>query len=282
MAPAPVRYHEGAWTNPANHRRLFYRQWSPEAVEHTLVLVHGFGEHSGRYETFAQALASHGIATICQDLWGHGRSSGRRGDIDRFEEYLEDLDALTTQIIANHATGKGLAVFGHSFGGLAAAYWALRNPSYLRCLIVQSPLFEVGFQIPAWKLWIADRLTPWWPRLSLPGGVNPLWLSHDRAVVDTYRHDPLVHDRVTLLAYAQIRKAMARIKDDAARLTTPTLFLYAEEDHVVSVEVCRQVAGSLTCERRILGFPNAYHELHHEAVAQQIVLEVAGWVRRHG
>ena len=271
----------GTFRNPHNGRLLTYRLWEPASRQALVVIVHGFGEHSGRYEPFAQALAEQHVVVACPDLWGHGRSGGRRGDIERFEEYLDDLDALVSKVFMGRLPQPAWTVVGHSFGALVAIHWAFGKPPALRSVILQSPLLEVGFPIPAWKARLITRLAPWWPRLPISIGLNPAWLSHDPAVVQRYQDDPLVHHTTTLRGAVALQDAMRYAMEHATQVTIPTLLLYGMEDRVVSVDACWRFAERLVCEKRVVGFPDAYHELHHEAVQPAIVEEVMRWIRAH-
>lgn len=271
---------EEFWRNPANGHTLFARIWEPAPARAWLILVHGFGEHSGRYGRLAQAIASHGWAVACADLWGHGRSEGQRGDIERFEEYLRDLEALANHCLASREPSS-YAVFGHSFGGLLAARWAQRRPEGLGSVILQSPLLEVGFPLPRWKETLVNQGARWCPRLSLSLGVNPAWLSHDPQIVQGYQRDPLVHNRITLRSASALRASMRQALDDARQIRVPTLLLYGAEDHVVSVAACRRFYERLACDKRVVNFPACYHELHHEATRPTVAEEVVHWIQNH-
>lgn len=244
-----------------------------------MVIVHGFGEHSGRYAALAGAFADQGLSTVCLDFWGHGRSAGRRGDIEQFGQYLDDLDALLCQPLMERINPRGVAVFGHSFGGLVTIHWALRHPDPLRCLILQSPLLGVGFALPKWKERLAEFLGGVWRGLTLPLGLDPTWLSHDPDIAQRYQHDPLVHNRISLRCYQALQQAMRQALAQAARITTPTLVLYGTADRIISLQACHDFFNQLACEKRLIGFPDCYHELHHEGVRPRVVEAVSQWVQ---
>jgi len=276
-----VQAHEAVFQHSPSGRALFYRLWQSEKPKGLVVIVHGFGEHGGRYEPLAHALAEAGLTVACPDLWGHGRTAGRRGDIDRFDRYLDDLEILTSQVFIAQTGQPRFGVFGHSFGGLVAIHWALRQPSSLRCLILQSPLLGVGFPLPQWKERLAGALRRVWPRLSLPIGLDPAWLSHDPAIAQRYQQDPLVHNRISLRCYQTLQVMMPQALERARGIITPTLVLYGSDDRVVSVKACQECFEKLACEKRLVGFPGCYHELHHESVMPSVVEEVLQWVQAH-
>jgi len=269
---------ETVWTSRTG-LPLFSRWWRAPAARATLILLHGFAEHSGRYDGLAAALTARGFSVFAPDLRGHGRSGGHRGDVAAFDEYLEDLTALTD---AAALAAEPSVLFGHSYGGLIAVHWALAQPQRFRALCLQSPLFGVAMPIPRWKTLLAKRLRGILPQLALPSGIDPDWLSHDPAVTDAYRRDPLVHGVISLRGYFAMLDAMRRAMEQASKLAVPTLVLRAEEDQVVSTSACRAFVERLACERRCVSYPGCYHELHHEVgAAASAVEELTGWIQAH-
>ena len=272
---------EAPWNHPTANRSLWYRLYQPSPSRGLVLLIHGFGEHSGRYEGVARALAQQSLSVACPDLRGHGRSTGQRGDVQRCSEYLEDLDALVREVILPMTHHDRYALFGHSAGGLLVLLWAIVGSPAHRALIIQSPLLAVGYPVPRWKSALAGWLTRAVPRLSVPIGLDPSWLSHDPLVAQRYRTDPLVHDRITLRGYAALQTAMREAHEGADRVRLPTLMLYGAEDRVISLAACRDVFERLTCEKRLLAFEGCYHELHFEPVQPQVIAALAQWVHAH-
>lgn len=275
---AGIQTQEGLFRNPTNGRRLFYRLWNAKGDRALVVIIHGFGEHGGRYTALAQAFAEKGLTVACSDLWGHGRSAGQRGDIDQFHQYLDDLEAVARHVFLAWTSQRRVVVFGHSFGGLVTIHWALQRPEAFRCLILQSPLLGVGFSVPKWKERLAASLGQWWQRLSVSTGLDPTWLSHDPSVVQCYREDPFVHRRISLRCYHMLRAAMSQAIERAASLTSPTLVLHGTEDRVISLTVCRDFFNTLACKKQLVRFPGCYHELHHESVRPAVVETVLQWI----
>ncbi len=279
MSAAQIQ--EGIWKPPGTDRTLGYRLWRPANARGLLVVVHGFAEHGGRYQPFAEVLAAKGFAVACPDLWGHGRSGGARGDVERFEWYLDDLEGMTRDLFLPNTGLSKMAVFGHSMGGLIALHWALRSPEAMRALVLQSPFFGAGFRVPQWKESLRLLLQGWWPAFAIPLGIQPAWLSHDPMIIKRYQTDPLVHRQITVRAYGAIQDAILQASTYAVRLRVPTLVLTGDEDHLISLEACARVVQRFTCEHRVVHFPGAYHELHHEAVREQVVADVAQWIEAH-
>jgi alpha-beta hydrolase superfamily lysophospholipase len=242
-----------------------------------LVIVHGFGEHSGRYEPFAHALAEHGIGVAAADLWGHGRSGGRRGDVEQVDDYVQHVWRMTNEVFLPESGQAKYALFGHSFGGLVAILWALSNPTNLRRLVIQSPLLEVGFPIPRWKSAAASLLARCWPTFTFPMNLDIGALSHDPAVVQAYRADPLVHNSMSARTYCSILRAQGGAFERVSMLRVPLLMLCGSADRVISVETAQRWFDRLGCEKRSVTFPACYHELHHEAVRGEVLRLIRDW-----
>jgi alpha-beta hydrolase superfamily lysophospholipase len=279
MTPAPEVL-EGAWHHPRSGDRLAYRLWRPAAPKTLMVLLHGYGEHSGRYHTLAQALTEQGICVAAPDWLGHGRSSGARGDIVSVGRCLDRIAAMTETIFLPAAGRPTFAVLGHSFGGLAALSWALHPPAALTRVVAQSPLIEVGFPIPAWKRAAARILARVYPACSLETDLDPAWISRDPAEVHAYRTDPLVHHRMSARSYQSVVQARDELVRDAAAFRVPVLLLYGAADRIISTAAAQRWFGLVTCEKACRVFPDAYHELHHEPVRGEALRLIADWVLR--
>lgn len=276
-----VSIHEGRWRDPRRNLTLWYRLYQPSASQGLVLIIHGFGEHGGRYDAFAQGLAQRSLSVACPDLRGHGRSAGQRGDVAQWADYLDDLDTLTERVFLPATQHDRYVLFGHSAGGLLALLRAIRGSPAQRALIIQSPLLAVGYPVPSWKLALAQWLAQGLPRLSVPIGLNPSWLSHDPDAVQRYRDDPLVHDRITLRGYAALQAAMREAHDGAHRVNIPTLMLCGSEDRVISLSACRATFDRLICEKHLVAFEGCYHELHFESVHAQVIQKTAEWIQAH-
>lgn len=268
---------EGAWDVPASNRRLRYRYWQPPHPRAFLLIIHGFGEHGGRYAPLASTLAERDIFVAAPDLCGHGRSSGRRGDIEDVGRCAEEVSQLTDKALLPQSGLSQYALFGHSFGGLVAISLALDHPANLRRLVIQSPLLDVGFPVPRWKVAAATWLARWWPTYSFSMDLNVEMLSHDPTVVQAYRSDPLVHNAMTARAYRSILRAQGEVFQRAGALHVPLLLLYGTADRIVSVEAMQRWCSLVPCEKRSVAFPGAYHELHHESVRDDVLQHLLDW-----
>jgi alpha-beta hydrolase superfamily lysophospholipase len=276
-----IEQSEHSFINPLNKRVFFYRIWRPENPISTLIIVHGFAEHSGRYQKIANFLAQNQIMVICPDLWGHGHSGGRRGDIRDLNECLDDLAATTEHILTNKIENLKTSLLGHSFGGLLAYLWVIKNPNKFNCLILESPLFGLGFQPPVWKDFFANAMSKLLPMFKMPLGLNPASLSHDNHVVESYKKDPLVHGCISARCYAQLKLEMKMSLEKTPYLKTPTLMMCAEKDQVVSIDACNKIFEKLACEKQIIKFSECYHEIHNESAFEELGMAIISWMRKY-
>ncbi len=267
----------------AGETRLFCQSWSVANPRSLLVLVHGLGEHSGRYEPLLRALSGHRISVVSQDLRGHGRSEGKRGHVDRFDDYLADLGSLFDTLRAEHS-GSPAFLLGHSLGGVIAASYALARPDDLSGLILSSPGFVPRVRVPFWKDEIG-RVCSWLvPRLTLRTGIEVEALTHDPDVQAAYRADPLIHHVASTRWYREFLAAGRRCLVEAERLELPLLAFHGGADSVVSsagTELFVQRARSI--DKTMTIFAGLYHETMNETEAERAaVLEhVVTWLDRH-
>ncbi len=187
---AGERLHLQAWL-PAGPD--LERSSEPVAV---IALVHGYGDHGGRHTWFGEDMAARGYAVYAYDLRGHGQSTGTRGQIKRFDDYLDDT-ALFLDEVRRRQPGKPLVLLGHSLGGLICARFAEERPCDVRALILSSPFFALTVQPEPMKALGAKVLSALWPGRDIGNTVMAEDLSHDEAVVEAYVTDPLVHHVAT-------------------------------------------------------------------------------------
>lgn len=256
-------------------RGLWGRVWEPKRARGTLAIVHGYGEHAGRYREFSAWLAGHGWRVVACDLPGHGRSPGRRGHIRRFSDYLSVVEAL----LAEAQRAAPVFLLGHSLGGLIAARYLELEPQAASGLILSSPFFGLALPVPAWKRALAQMLSRLWPAASLPSGIRPEDLSHDPKVVEAYRRDPLVHRVATARWFTEVLAAQTAALRDAPKLEVPVLIVQGEEDRLAQVAATRAFAaacGSPSLTLKLYG--GLYHETLNELDRKRVWQDILAWL----
>jgi len=279
VTPEDVHDEEGFVSTPDGHR-LHWRSAEPSRPRACLVLVHGLGEHAGRYSHVLAFLAGRGFACHVFDLRGHGRSGGLGGHVDSFDDYLQDLRTVHDQAARKHG---GLAVFllGHSMGGLVALRYAQQRPEGLRGLVLSSPLLGIAPGArPSRPLAALGRLlSRALPRFRLANTVDPARLSRDPAVGAAYARDPLVGRRVSARWFTAALSAMDEAHAGAASLKLPTLVMAAGDDFLADTEATRRFARSAPAGSLELHvWDGFYHELLNAPEKEAVLGRIEGWI----
>lgn len=258
--------------------RLFYR-WHPAAAPRAaVVVVHGIAEHSGRYVHVLDALNAHGCDALGLDLRGHGHSAGTRVYVDRFADYLDDVDAAVAQVRARRP-GVPVFIVGHSMGGLVAVQHALARGDGIAGYILSSPGLRAAVHIPAWKDALGKLMSKIWPKLAIPTGIGPELISKDPAVVAAYVADPLVTTKATARWYTEFVHAEHDALARAAELRRPFLVLIGEADRLVDPASGRELfAAAGASDKTLKSYPGLYHELFNEPEQAQVLGDVGAWL----
>ena len=264
--------------------RLHLQRWpAPGPAHGTVQIVHGLGEHIGRYAALAAMLNAAGWHVAGHDHRGHGRSEGARGTIAGQQSLLADLGAVSDHV----REGGRLVLLGHSLGGLIAARFVaegLRNPAArwfrdVDGLVLSSPALDAGLSaVQKLQLALGSLLAP---NLRLANGLKPEWLSRDPEVVRRYGQDPLVHDRVTARLVRFVVDAGHLVRSRSPRWQVPTLLLWAGADRCVAPAgsaafAAAAPAGVVTAQ----AFPNLYHEIFNEPEREEVLGHLSRWLAR--
>lgn len=252
---------------------LFRREWEPSgSIRSTILLVHGLGEHSGRYEHVAAMLNARGHAVIAPDLRGFGRCGGKRAHLADWDHYLDDLAA---EHESARARGRPLVLLGHSMGGLVALSYALHRPPP-DLLVLSAPALVNN--LPRSKQIAARVLGALLPRVRARNGLRGDQLSTDPTVGERYFTDPLVLQHTTL---GLGRRALAAADDCRKRLfelTVPTLVLHGGDDPIIPLRASEPLAAVAGVERVVM--PGLRHEIFNEGGGVAATQLVTDWLDR--
>lgn len=254
---------------------LFRRSWLASEPRCTITLVHGYGEHSGRYETFGAWFAARHCAVHAYDLRGHGLSEGARCHVKRFAEFGEDLGRVLERVATEH---PGLPHFlvGHSMGALVALDFVRARRPALAGLVLSGAALDVGERISARRI-LAARLLKWVaPRLYLGSGVDPDGLAADPGVAAAYREDPLVEHRLTAALAIEFIDASRRVSAAGSDVNLPVLVLHGREDPICSARASERFAQTLP-EARLRVYDGMLHEVFSESEHEAVFREVLDW-----
>ena len=244
--------------------QLAIYDWPVEGSALTALIVHGLGEHAGRYELLARWLNSKGIAVRAYDQFGHGHSEGPRGGLLREGQLPEHLGELTAATMAEpFFVSRPLVLIGHSLGGLVVASAIRRGLVNPTRAVLSSPALAV--RMASWQRAAVKVLPRLAPTLTLGNGLDPSKLSHDPQVVADYIADPLIHDRVCARLGAYVATEGESVRESAPRWRTPTWVLYAGDDRAVDPSGSRAFAAAAPSNIvKAQCFPAMYHEIFNE------------------
>lgn len=270
------------WLTMPDGQSLFLRDWPNRSAHDAVLIVHGLGEHSGRYEQLAQWFHARGYAVRSYDQRGHGRTPGQRSALRHGDDLLQDLAHVYKDYAAS--LGRAPLLLGHSMGGAVALRTVLDGRIEPPALVLSSPALR-SYEAP-WLRRLARVLTHVVPNLPLRNGLPLDGLSHDAKVIEDYRNDPLCGNRVTPRMADFIFRAGASSIADAWRLHVPTLLLVAGSDRLVDPSGSRDFSAGAWATKQLTSrfFDTLFHELFNETETgrHQVLAQLAEWLRRRG
>ena len=258
---------------------LFRRVWRPcGQARAVVVLAHGLGEHSGRYDHVARRLASQGFAVWALDHCGHGRSAGRRVYVERFAAYEDDLEVLRRQAVEAHPDVPRV-LLGHSMGGAIALGHVIDHPGTFDALVLSGPLTDAAHGLPAAVVvagrWLA-RIAPTLPLVRLDATA----VSRDPEVVQAYLDDPLVcRGRLTAGLGNQLVVRTARFAREVGGLRLPALVVHGTADRLVPIDTTRELVARFgAADVTLVEQPGLYHEVLNEPEREAVLTVIIDWI----
>ncbi|MFP4343771.1 MAG: lysophospholipase [Anaerolineales bacterium] len=266
---------------------LYGQRWLPDegSPRAQIAVVHGIGEHSGRYEDFAAWFAPHGYVVHTFDHRGHGHSPGQRGHINAWQEFRDEMNAFLQDV---RATYPDLPLFlaGHSMGALIVLDYALHHGAEmgLAGVVASGPPLAWSASVSPLLIFAGNLLSPLVPRLKMKSGLDPQGLSTDEEVVRAYCADPLVHDAVTPRFGSELDHTMKRTMEDAGRWPEdlPLLIVHGGDDPICPPEASARFFDRVSGRFKTrLEYPGLQHEVFNEIGREQVLADVHTWLERH-
>jgi alpha-beta hydrolase superfamily lysophospholipase len=279
-----VKHFESKWEDP-DGITFFLQGWEPHhgKPKALLALIHGLGEHTGRYPHVAQVMTEAGYALVGFDLRGHGRSGGARGHTPSLEAYMQDIRQFL-QLMRQRYPDIPHFLYGHSLGGLLALAYSIQYGAGLKGLIVTGAALRDSLQEQKAKLALVKLIAPLLPTMSLQSGLDLTALSHDPEIIEAYRNDPWVHDTITLGWGIAGLQAIDLCFARAQEFPVPLLMMHGTADKITYSsgseefsQLVREAGGDVTLKL----WEDLYHEIHNEPGKAAIFRFMLEWLERH-
>ncbi len=258
--------------------RLAARSWEVERgqVERgAVLLVHGFGEHTARYPHVARALVRHGFRVVGCDLRGHGQSGGARGQLQRYDAFLGDLDLVASEL----GVGRGWFVYAHSLGAQIAINWLASTRPALSGAVLLSPWLRLSHHPPLLKMALARVLSRLAPKFTQPTGLGVAHLSRDLPFLLSLPGGPLNHRRMSARMYTECAAGARNARRNGPLITLPLLLAHGSDDALTSPAATAELGTRLRhADQSVELIPGARHELHNDIGRIAFLTQVATWL----
>ena len=245
-------------------------------VRAIIILVHGFGEHIGRYNEWANLFVDKEIGFVGIDLPGHGYSPGRRGYIGSYNLISEMIDILISTVSRTFPSVP-LYLYGHSMGGTLALRYLIKANPKLNGAIITSPWLKLAFEPPKIKIVLAKALNYVLPCLTQRSGLNAKHISHDSEIVEQYKNDPLGFGKISVRLFNIAMESADYVLKHSGELKIRTLLLHGGADKITLSEASKEFAMGNN-ETHFIEVADGYHELHNEAFKYQVFEKIMNWI----
>ena len=259
-------------------KKIYAQSWVPDQQPSLVVnIIHGFGEHSGRYTKWAKLFTEKNIAVLASDLAGHGQSEGKRGYIKNYQVFLDQID-LQLEKSKELFPLSGRILYGHSMGGNLVINYTMSKEPPIKALIATSPWLRLTFEPPAYLLLLSFILRPFFPGLRVKSKIDNDSRSHDPVVNQTVKDDPLMYGTISLRLFDQVsRKGMYAMRN-VFKINRPFLLMHGSADRVTSHEASMEIVTNTGKMTHLKIWDGLYHELHNEFEYKEIFDYIISWL----
>lgn len=260
--------------------RLHVVENSPCESIGSVLLVHGLGEHSGRYKHVVEVLNRSGLNVVQFDHRGHGHSEGQRGHLANYEHFLDDVSLVLNNMAERRPTHK-IVLYGHSMGGGIIANWSLRRheewSDHVIGAVLSSPWLRLTFPPSKFKLMLIKHLSKCIPTLGIPTQLRVQDLCRDEEAAERFKKDDLNHGRITLKAAWECYLAGRWAMENAQKFPVPVLAIHGSEDRITSPEATHQFCEKIP-DSHFVPLDKLIHEPHHDPKWREVIYHVAEWI----
>jgi len=275
-----MKHIEGNFEGVRN-ANIYYQAWLPDGkLKAVLLVVHGLGEHSGRYMNVVDRFVPIGYAVYGFDHIGHGKSDGEREIIERFDDFTDTLE-IFYRLVVEWQPGIPIFILGHSLGGEIVTYYLLDHQEEFKGAIISAPAVKLAEGISPLTISVGKVLSKIAPGMGLIA-LDTSVLSRDPEVVEAYVNDPLVfHAKTPARMAAEMLSAMMRITAEANRITTPMIIVQGAEDLIVHPSGAQMLYDKASsADKTIKIYDGMYHEVFNEPDRERVLKDVENWLER--
>jgi alpha-beta hydrolase superfamily lysophospholipase len=259
-------------------QEIFYWGMKAPRQKGVLVIVHGLGEHSGRYLNFVEFLVKQGWTVYLYDQRGHGKTPGLRSYVENFEELVEDLYQFI-HFVSEQEGGEKPFLLGHSFGGQVVINLLAKHPRVVPGVILSSPNIKLAMDVPWLKRFLGRWVSYIIPSFSIPNDIKPKWISHDPKVVHEYEKDRLVQNRITVRLGNEILENLNKVPELAEKIKIPIFLFHGSEDLVTCPKGTEEFFERMKHkDRQLKIYPGFFHETLNEKGKEEVYHDVANWL----
>lgn len=263
----------------SNNTELQGYCWEPQSTKAVIVLVHGMGEHALRFEdSVIKYLLENKYAVLALDLYGHGKSKGKRGHCPSYKALLEAVDLLVSKA-QKLFLSQPIYLYGHSLGANIAINYALKHHNKIKGLVASSPFLRLAFAPPKWKMSLGKFLFKFLPSLTLASELDGDAISREPLEVKRYMDDALIHDKISPMYLFPVLEAGAHALLKANQLKIPSLVIHGTADRLTDHKATIAFAKQSSLSELKL-FENGYHELHHDLCKEEYIETVLNWLEK--
>jgi alpha-beta hydrolase superfamily lysophospholipase len=256
---------------------LFIRNHSVKNSNKVILLIHGLGEHSGRYLNLIQDFNNKNISVFTIDIRGHGKSEGKRGHSPFYEQLMSDIRYFIEHV-TNKTSNQKYFLYGHSFGGNLVINYSFQKNQKINGIIATSPCIKPAIEPSKIKLFMVKLFQKLIPSLRLGNGIKISGISRNSEVIKDYINDPLNHNQVSVQLGLDIISSGIYALENSQYITVPMLVFHGKNDELTSYSASKKLVENSGPNIKFIGFNDAYHEIHNEPEKEELLSNIFNWI----
>jgi alpha-beta hydrolase superfamily lysophospholipase len=256
---------------------LFIRDYSVQNSNQVILIIHGLGEHSGRYLKLIHDFNDKNISVFTIDIRGHGKSGGKRGHSPRYEQLMSDIQYFIKHVTEKISNQKYF-LYGHSFGGNLVINYSFQKNKKINGIIATSPLIKPSIEPSKVKLFMGKFFQKLVPSLRLSNGIKINGISRNMQVINDYINDPLIHNKVSVQLGLDMLSSGIYALENSGHITVPMLVFHGKNDELTSYNASKKLVENSGPNIKFIGFNDAYHEIHNEPEKEELLRNIFNWI----